>query len=71
MNNNPELNFFSDKIDDNIISDEKKGGGVNNYTKENLDDIDIIKAYRKKNRELHKKIEELEKENKFLKQRLS
>ncbi len=71
MNNNPELNFFSNNIDVDIISDEKKGGGVGNYTKENLDDIDIIKAYRKKNRELHKKIEELEKENKFLKQRLS
>ena len=49
MNNNPELNFFSDKIDDNIISDEKRWKRrIDNYTKENLDDIDIIKAYRKK-----------------------
>jgi len=69
---NPELNFFSNEIEENTFEDithnKQKGGS---YTKDNLDDIDLIKAYRKKNRELHKRIQELEEENKTLRKRLS
>jgi len=65
---NKELDFFSTKIADNneINHDEQTGGN-----KINSENIDIIRSYRKKNRELHKRIQELEEENKMLRKRLS
>lgn len=70
MNNseltNPELLFFLN----NGITQTGGGGGEKNNDNIEPKNIDIIKAYRKKNRELHKRIEELEGENKKLKNRL-
>jgi len=64
-----ELDFFSVDIDTkNENNNEQIGGKDNNVSSEN---IDVIRSYRKKNRELHKRIQELEEENKTLKKRLS
>lgn len=66
---NKELDFFSTKItDNNEVNHNEQTGGNNKINSEN---IDIIRSYRKKNRELHKRIQELEEENKILQKRLS
>ena len=63
-----ELNFFSTELPDNNHNHNhnQTGGG-----KINSENIDIIRSYRKKNRELHKRIQDLEEENKMLRKRLT
>ena len=53
-----ELYFFL-----NNYTEDQTGGGDKNNDNIEPKNIDIIKAYRKKNRQLYKRIEELEKKN--------
>ena len=64
-----ELNFFSTDYDYDS-DNEQTGGGDNSESIIDSKNIDIIKSYRKRNRELHKRIQELEEEVKNLKKQL-
>jgi hypothetical protein len=62
-----ELNFYKKDFGLETINDEIQEGGSNSN---NLEGGDIVKKYRKRCLEHAKKITELEKENKLLKQKI-
>ena len=64
---NSELNFYSNDAGFNNDSKGEQVGGGNN---DNLESGNIVRKYRKRCLEHQKRIEELEKENKSLKQKV-
>ena len=70
---NSELNFYSNDAGfDNELEEDQVGGGIDNDDNDpdQIDGKNIIRKYRKRCLEHQKRIEELEKENKSLKQKL-
>ena len=70
---NSELNFYSNDAGfDNELEEDQVGGGIDNDNNDpdQIGGKNIIRKYRKRCLEHQKRIEELEKENKSLKQKL-
>ena len=64
-----ELNFYNNDIGLDNSNTEQNGGGIN----DNLEDIQeggVIRKYRKRCLEHQKRITQLEKENKLLKEKI-
>ena len=69
---NSELDFYSnDSGFDNELKEDLEGGGIDNdLDTEKIGGKQIVRKYRKRCLEHQKRIEELEKENKSLKQKI-
>ncbi len=64
-----ELDFYNNDVGLDTLNEEQSGGGIN----DNLDysqEGGVIRKYRKRCLEHQKRIKELEKENKSLKQKI-
>ena len=69
---NSELDFYlNDSGFDNKLKEDQVGGGIDNdLDSDKIDGKQIVRKYRKRCLEHQKRIEELESENKVLKQKI-